>query len=115
MPRSLCGFGNAGVIQKRTRVSKLRFGESYARFTDHVPMAAAKLTGATRFVATKVVGSPLGTPAFCRSAEIHFPSTEALQTCMASQGGQETAAHAISISTGGAPVFLIGEEETFTF
>ncbi len=82
---------------------------------EHVPMAARLLTGVTRFVATKVVGSPQGTAPFCRIAEIHFASMEALQACLMSQGGQETAAHAISISTGGTPVFLICEEETITF
>ena len=82
---------------------------------EHVPMAVEKLQGKTRFVATKVVGSPAGAPPFYRIAEIHFPSMEALQACAASAGGQETVAHAVSISTGGAPVFLIAEEETFTF
>lgn len=81
---------------------------------EHLPMAAGKLTGVTRFVATKVTGSPQGTPPFHRIAELSFASMDALQSCMASQGGQETAAHAIAISTGGAPIFLIGEEETLT-
>jgi hypothetical protein len=48
-------------------------------------------------------------------AEIHFPSREALEACLASPGGQETAAHAFAISSGGSPILLIGEEETFTF
>ena len=82
---------------------------------EHVPMAVEKLQGKTKFVATKVVASPSGTPPFYRIAEIHFPSLEALQSCAASARGQETVAHAVSISTGGAPIFLIAEEETFTF
>ncbi len=81
----------------------------------HVPMAVEKLIGKTKFVATKVLGSPQGTPPFYRIAEIHFPSMEALQTCAASQGAKETLAHAASISTGGNPIFLVAEEETFTF
>ena len=80
-----------------------------------MPMAVEKLIGKTKFVATKVLGSPQGTPPFYRIAEIHFPSMEALQTCAASQGAKETLAHAASISTGGSPIFLIAEEETFTF
>ena len=40
---------------------------------EHVPMAVEKLAGKTRFVATKVTGSPQGTPPFYRIAEIHFP------------------------------------------
>ena len=81
----------------------------------HVPMAVEKLIGKTKFVATKVLGSTQGTPPFYRIAEIHFPSMEALQTCAASQGAKETLAHAASISTGGSPIFLVAEEETFTF
>ncbi len=82
---------------------------------EHVPMAVEKLVGKTKFVATKVLGSPTGTPPFYRVAEIHFPSMAALEACASSPGGQQTLAHARSISTGGAPIFLIAEEETFTF
>jgi len=39
----------------------------------------------------------------------------ALQECAASPGGQETLAHAAKISSGGAPVIMVAEEETFTF
>jgi hypothetical protein len=41
---------------------------------DHVPMAVAKLGGKTKIVASKIVGSPQGTPPFHRIAAIHFPS-----------------------------------------
>lgn len=81
----------------------------------HVPMAVEKLLGKTKFVATKVLDSPQGRPPFYRIAEVHFPSMDALQACAASVGGQETLAHAVSISTGGTPIFLVAEEETFTF
>ena len=81
----------------------------------HVPMAVEKLMGKTKFVATKVLNSPQGMPPFYRIAEIYFPSMEAFQTCAASQGAKETLAHAVSISTGGSPIFLVAEEETFTF
>ncbi len=82
---------------------------------DHVPMAVDKLAGKTKMVATKVLGSPQGTPAFHRIAEIHFPSMDALQACAASEGGKQTIAHAVSISSGGPPTFLVAEEETFVF
>ncbi|MHB8653443.1 MAG: EthD family reductase [Terriglobia bacterium] len=82
---------------------------------EHVPMAVEKLAGKTKFIATKVVASPQGTPPFYRIAEIHFPSMEALQKCAASEGGKQTVAHAVSISSGRPPVFLVAEEETFTF
>ncbi len=82
---------------------------------EHVPMAVKKLEGKTKFVATKVQASPQGKPAFYRIAEIHFPSLEALQACASSAGGKETLAHGAKISSGGPPVILIAEEETFTF
>ena len=44
---------------------------------DHVAMAVEKLAGKTEIVATRILGSPQGEPAFHRIAEIHFPSVEA--------------------------------------
>jgi hypothetical protein len=82
---------------------------------EHVPMAVKKLSGKTKVVATTVQGSPQWKAAFYRIAEIHFPSLEALQACAASAGGKETVAHAARISSGGPPVMLIAEEQTFTF
>ena len=82
---------------------------------EHIPMAIEKLAGKTKLVATKVMDAPRGTPAFYRIAEIHFPSLEALNACTASQAGQETIAHAESISTGGEPIFLVAEEQVLTF
>jgi uncharacterized protein (TIGR02118 family) len=82
---------------------------------EHVPMTIEKLAGKTKIVATKVTASPGGTPRFYRTAEIHFPSLEALNACTASQAAQETIAHAESISSGGEPIFLIAEEEVLTF
>ncbi len=83
---------------------------------EHVPMAVEKLSGKTKFVATKVVATPDGTPPpFYRIAEVYFPSLQALQACAQSAGGQETVAHAVKISSGGAPVLLVAEEQAFTF
>jgi uncharacterized protein (TIGR02118 family) len=82
---------------------------------EHVPMAAAKLAGKTKIVATKVLQSPQGKPAFYRIVEVHFPSMEALQRCAESDGGKETLAHAVKISSGGPPVIMIAEEDIFTF
>jgi len=82
---------------------------------EHVPLAVSKLQGKTKIVATKVLGSPQGTPRFYRIAEVHFPSMEALEACAASEGGKETLANAVKISTGGTPIFLVAEEETFKF
>jgi uncharacterized protein (TIGR02118 family) len=82
---------------------------------EHVPLAIAKLAGKTKIVATKVLGSPQGTPSFYRIAEVYFPSMQALEECAASDGGKEALAHAVKISSGGPPIFLIAEEDIFTF
>ena len=108
-------------------MAQVKFMVMYPRPTDiqafeklyqeeHVPMAVEKLTGKTRFVATKIVASPQGgPPPFYRIAEIYFPSYEALERCAQSEGGKEVLAHAVKISSGGAPIFMVAEEETFTF
>lgn len=83
--------------------------------SEHVPLAVAKLGGKTKIVATKVLGSPEGIPPFHRIAEVYFCSMKDLEGCAASDGGREALAHAVKISSGGPPIFLIAEEETFTF
>jgi uncharacterized protein (TIGR02118 family) len=82
---------------------------------EHVPMAVEKLRGKTKIVATKVLASPQGPTPFHRIVEVYFPSMQALEECAASEGGIQTLAHAVKISTGGAPNFLIAEEATFNF
>ena len=82
---------------------------------EHVPMAVVKLQGKTKIVATKVLQSPQGEPTFYCIAEVYFPSLEAIQQCAASTGGKETLAHAAKISSGGTPVIMIAEEDTFPF
>lgn len=83
---------------------------------EHMPLAKEKIKGVTKFVATKVLGTPDGqTPPFYRIAELHFPSIDALKRSTGSPGTQEAVAHAISISSGGTPIFLIAEQETTTF
>lgn len=84
---------------------------------EHVPMVNEnKLKGIKKFIQTKVVGTADGSaPPFYRIAELHFASLEALQECAASEGAQAAVAHAVSISTGGKPLFLVAEEVTTTF
>jgi len=84
---------------------------------DHVPMVNPEnFKGISTFVASKVVGTPDGSPApFHRIAELHFPSMEALQAAAGSTGAQRAVAHAVSISSGGAPVILVAQEELKTF
>ena len=87
----------------------------YIYKNEHLPMASENLTGKTKIVATKVLSSPFGTPAFHRVAEVYFPSLRALEECAASEGGNLTIAHALSISSGGTPTIYVAEEETFEF
>ena len=81
----------------------------------HVPLATEKLKGKTKLISTKVLGSPEGEAPFYVIAEVHFPSMQALQECAKSEGGKETLAHAITISSGGSPVFLVAEESVYNF
>ena len=78
---------------------------------EHAPMVLEKVPGLTKFVAAQVLGTPAGAAPYQRVAELYFDSIEALQTAMASAGGQATVAHAMEISTGGAPVVLIAEDD----
>ena len=90
------------------------FEQRYAQ--EHVPMAVEKLAGKTRFVASLITSSVGQEQApFHRIAEVYFPSMQDLEACLNSPGGQETAQHAVDISTGGAPLFLTAEVESFDF
>ena len=84
---------------------------------DHSPMVTPQnFKGLTKFVASKIVGTPDGSPPpFHRIAELHFPSLAALQAAAGSPSAQQVVAHAISISSGGKPIFLVAEEETTNF
>jgi uncharacterized protein (TIGR02118 family) len=82
---------------------------------DHVPMVP-KFPGITKFVQTKVVGTPTGaTPPFHRLAELHFPSMEVLQRAASSPEANQAVAHAVSISSGGAPIILVCDESIMDF
>ena len=82
---------------------------------EHLPMVEDKLKGMTRLVTTKVLDSPQGKVAAYRLAEVHFSSMEDLSKCLQSDGGKEVVDHAIKISTGGPPILLICEEQSFVF
>jgi uncharacterized protein (TIGR02118 family) len=84
---------------------------------EHAPMVTpTTFPGLTRFVASRISGTADGGPApFARVAELHFPSLQALQAAAGSEPAKRAVAHAISISSGGPPQFLIAEEETTTF
>ena len=91
-----------------------QFEKRYAE--EHVPMAVEKLAGKTRFVASLITSTADGKAApFHRIAEVYFPSMAELEACLNSAGGQETAGHAVEISSGGVPLFLKAEVESFDF
>ena len=79
--------------------------------SEHVPLVMERIEGLRKFVAAKVIGSPMGAPQFHRIAELYFDSREALQAALSSSGGQAAAGHAAEISTGGAPGLLIAEDD----
>jgi uncharacterized protein (TIGR02118 family) len=83
--------------------------------TEHIPMVAQKLTRCTKAVYTRVLMSPQGASPFCRIAELHYPSLEALQADFSTPEAQELSAHAVSISTGGPAISLVCDEETAVF
>src|SRR5579884_149172 len=81
----------------------------------HMPMVEEKLKGVSRFVASRVLDSPQGKVTAYRIAEVHFPSMEDLKKTLDSDGGREVVAHAKEISTGGEPLLLICDEESFVY
>lgn len=86
--------------------------------TEHIPMVARvakKLGRCTKAIYTRVLMSPQGASPFCRIAELHYPSLEALQADFSTPEAQELGAHAASISTGGIPISIVCEDETITF
>ncbi len=79
--------------------------------SEHAPMVLEKIPGLKKFVASLVLGAPAGAAPYQRVAELYFDSLDSLQAAMASAGGQTAVAHAVEISTGGAPVVLIAEDD----
>jgi uncharacterized protein (TIGR02118 family) len=79
---------------------------------EHLPLLAREMSGHTKFVATRVLAAVREEhPPFHRIAEFYYPSGSELEQALTSEGAQQTVAHAASISTGGPPVILVGEEE----
>ena|SRR5579884_2320990 len=81
----------------------------------HKPMVEQKLKGMSRFVASRVLESPQGKVTAYRIAEVHFPSMDMLKSCLASDGAREVMEHAKAISTGGEPLILVCDEESFVY
>ena len=71
-----------------------------------------KLDGKTKIVTTTALPHAHHIlPAYHRSSEIYFSSMDALLSSTQSDGGKAVLAHAVEISTGGAPNFIIAEED----
>jgi uncharacterized protein (TIGR02118 family) len=85
------------------------FDRRYER--EHLPMGKASLVGATGLASHRILGSPSGKSPFARLTEITFPTLKVAQETAALPGAQKTIANAVEISTGGAPHFMIVEEE----
>lgn len=79
---------------------------------EHLPLAEQKLKGMTRLVTSKVLHSPQGAVAAYRLAEVHFSSLDDLNRCAESEDGKAVIEHAGKLSTGGAPILLICDEES---
>jgi uncharacterized protein (TIGR02118 family) len=81
----------------------------------HVPMIIKNVKGMTKLVISKLFDSPEKLAPFYRMVELHFPTQEALYECLSAEDTRRTVEHAISISSGGRPVFMIAEVEEFEF
>jgi len=84
-----------------------------ADYEDHLELLHEK-TGLPRdpapYTVTRFTSPSEDTAPFYQLFSLPFPSNEALQEMMASSAMQEVAADAARISSGGAPVMLIGRE-----
>jgi len=78
---------------------------------EHLPYAGPRLKGATSVVTKRVLTPPSSTSPYHTISDVTFPSIEALQATASSLGGKEALAHAASISTGGAPLILVVNDE----
>ena len=62
------------------------------------------------YTVTRFHPGPEGNPPYYQMFTMPFPSAEALQQAMSTPQMQEVAGDAVRISTGGAPVILVGSE-----
>ena len=83
-----------------------------ARYRDeHLPMAGDCFKRAKGFTALEGVLSPTTVkPAYHALAILEYASLQDLQVDVSSEGAQKAVAHAVEISTGGPPVFLVCED-----
>src|SRR5688572_21503773 len=84
---------------------------------EHMPLVSPEtVPGITKFTGTKMlVAADGGQPQFYRMAELYFDSLDALQNAVSSEGAQKAVAHAAAISSGGAPVIMVAQEDSIEF
>lgn len=84
---------------------------------EHMPLVNSEsMPGIRKFIGTKMLAAADGgQPEFYRMAELFFDSLDALQNAASSVDAQKAVAHAASISTGGAPLFIVAHEEIIEF
>ncbi len=76
------------------------FEKAYAN--EHIPLMHEKMKG-MKAVITKMSGTPTGPAPHFYMAEIYAPSVDAIKDFLNTPDGQEVAANAAKISTGGPP------------
>ena len=77
---------------------------------EHLPYAGARLKGALGVKTQRVVGPGFAPPPYYWMSDVSFPTLDALKACAFSEGGKQAMAHATSISSGGAPMFIVVEQ-----
>ena len=83
-------------------------------YRDHISLLHQKMNipnDVKPYTVTKFQTSPTNPAAFYQMFTMPFPSDEALQQTLGSKEMQAVAADANRISSGGAPVILIGKDE----
>jgi uncharacterized protein (TIGR02118 family) len=88
------------------------FEKAYA--SEHIPLMQDKMKG-MKVVVTKMLGTPTGPPPHFYMAEIYAPTIDAIKTFLGTPDGQEVAANATRISTGGPPAVIFAEDDTHQF
>ncbi len=88
-----------------------QFEADYVKHLELLHEKAGIPAGIKPYSITKMLPTPEGMPPFYQLFSMPFDSPEALQATMASAAMQEVGADAARISTGGAPVIMIGNEE----
>ncbi len=82
-------------------------------YRDHLSLLHQKANipeDARPYTVTRFLPTPEGHAPFYQLFTMPFPSAEALQQAMSTPEMQEVAADAVRISSGGAPVILVGSE-----